>query len=71
MHICDRKAEEGPSSGTTIVGDDTREAVVRREASVWVDDFRARWGVVAVRVDNLPGMTANCAKAMRRRDEGS
>ena len=38
------------------VGEDTREVVVLREASVWVDDLREIWDCVDVRVDTLPGM---------------
>ena len=41
LHICVRSEDEGPSSGITTVGDDTREAVVLRDVRVCVDDFDA------------------------------
>lgn len=47
-----RRGVEGPSSGTTIVDDEIREA------SVCVDDLRERRGAVELRAETLPGILA-------------
>lgn len=56
LHTRKRKGVEGPSSGITKVGDEMREAVVRREARVCVDGLFVRRGAVEFRVAVLPGI---------------
>ena len=51
--MSDRKTLAGPSSGTTTVGDEIRDA---REFSVGTDGLRDIREVVEVRVDGRPGM---------------
>ena len=56
MQILDLKAVAGPSSGTTMVGDEIRDA---RELSVGTDDLRDIREVVEVRVDTRPGIMSS------------
>ena len=52
-HMLDLKTLVGPSSGTTTVGDEIRDA---REFNVGTDGLRDTREVVEVRVDGRPGM---------------
>ena len=58
LHIWVRNEDEGPSSGITTVGEETREVVDLRDASVWVEDLWERWEAVELRVDTRPGILA-------------
>ena len=54
------KLDEDPSSGITTVGEDMRDAVDRREPSVWVEDFWEIRDAVEVLVETLPGILTSC-----------
>ena len=66
MHIWVRNEDEGPSSGITTVGEETREVVDLRDASVWVEDLWERWEAVELRVDTRPGILAIRLEEMER-----